>query len=117
MVDFGLAASALTGKADFTRDLGLDSLDTTDLLIRVEAAYDVRIAERDWHSLRTIDDVTVYLLNEHGIRSQTACAVPCNSGCSCGRFDNGRSKPIRITLPTPFADESEPDSNTDPIQP
>ena len=75
LLDFGLSASALTEHADFTRDLGLDSLDTTDLLLRVEMTFDVRIVDCDWNTLRTIGDVTTYLLHEHNVQPEPARTV------------------------------------------
>jgi acyl carrier protein len=61
LIDIGLPPSALTGQADFARDLGMDSLDITDLLVQVETAFGVRITDRDGDGLRTIDAVVAYL--------------------------------------------------------
>ncbi len=67
LLDFDLPVAALTGQADFTRDLGLDSLDRTELLLRVETDFGIHIADRDWHNLRTMDALTAYIEIEEGI--------------------------------------------------
>ena len=67
LIELGQPAALLTDHAHFTRDLGMDSLDAIDLLIRVESEFSIRIADHDWHRLRTIDALTEYLLLEEGI--------------------------------------------------
>lgn len=72
LLDFGLPVAALTGQADFARDLGMDSLDRTDLLLRVETDFGIHIDDRDWHELRTMDTLTAYIEIEEGIATPTA---------------------------------------------
>ncbi|GAB3641325.1 acyl carrier protein [Spirosoma arcticum] len=67
LIEFRLPVSILTDEAHFTRDLGLDAVDRINLLIRVEDEFGIRITDRDWLSLGTIDALTEYLLVEEGI--------------------------------------------------
>ena len=67
LLDFGLPVAALTDQAHFTLDLGMDSLDRTDLLLRVEDEFGIHITDQDWHKLCTIDALTEYLFVEEGI--------------------------------------------------
>ncbi|WP_338868410.1 acyl carrier protein [Spirosoma sp. SC4-14] len=60
----GISLTALTDQANFIRDLGLDSLDVTDLLIRVETTFGIRIPDEDWFSLQTVGQLKNYLLAE-----------------------------------------------------
>jgi len=60
----GISLTALTDQANFIRDLGLDSLDVTDLLIRVETSFGIRIPDEDWFTLQTVGQLKNYLLAE-----------------------------------------------------
>ncbi len=42
-------------------DLGLDSLQTIELVYEVESAFDIQIPDEDFGRLRTIGDVVIYL--------------------------------------------------------
>ncbi len=42
-------------------DLGLDSLQTIELVYQVESAFDIQIPDEDFGRLRTIGDVVTYL--------------------------------------------------------
>lgn len=42
-------------------DLGLDSLQTIELVYQVESAFDIQIPDEDFGRLQTIGDVTTYL--------------------------------------------------------
>ena len=48
----GSQFTALTDQTTFRRDLGLDSLDVTDLLVRVEDEFSIRIPDEDWCKLK-----------------------------------------------------------------
>lgn len=61
LTDIGLSLTALTDEANFSRDLGLDSLDVTDLLLQVETYYGIRISDEDWWKLETIGQLKAYL--------------------------------------------------------
>ncbi|MCP4133942.1 MAG: acyl carrier protein [bacterium] len=51
----------LTGDTTFVKDLGIDSIDSLELLLDIEAAFGVDIREEDQEDLLTIDDVIEYL--------------------------------------------------------
>ncbi|MFD2572650.1 acyl carrier protein [Spirosoma soli] len=61
LINVGLSPSALTDQASFTRDLGLDSLDVTDLLLQVEINFGIRIPDEDWWMLQTVGQLKEYL--------------------------------------------------------
>lgn len=60
----GLSLSSLTDQANFIKDLGLDSLDVTDLLIQVESSFSIRIPDEYWWKLETIGQLKAYLFDE-----------------------------------------------------
>ncbi len=47
-------------------DLGLDSLQTIELVYEVESAFDIQIPDEDFGRLRTIGDVVIYLHERTG---------------------------------------------------
>lgn len=64
LTDVGISLTSLTDQANFSGDLGLDSLDVTDLLIQVEFSFGIRIPDEDWWKLRTIGQLKAYLADE-----------------------------------------------------
>jgi acyl carrier protein len=48
-------------------DLGLDSLQTIELVYEVETAFDLQIPDEDFGRLRTIGDVVTYLVERTGL--------------------------------------------------
>ena len=64
LTDIGISLASLTDQANFNGDLGLDSLDVTDLLIQVEFSFGIRIPDEDWWKLRTIGQLKDYLSTE-----------------------------------------------------
>ncbi|CCH56515.1 Acyl carrier protein Short=ACP [Fibrisoma limi BUZ 3] len=64
LANMGISLASLTDQAHLTRDLGLDSLDVTDLLVRIEHKFSIRIPDDDWWKLQTIGQLKNYLLNE-----------------------------------------------------
>ena len=67
LASFGINASQLTGDVHFTRDLGLDSLDTVDLIMQLEQAFGIRIPDEDYPRLTTFQGVLDYLAQEHTV--------------------------------------------------
>ncbi|MBO0930808.1 acyl carrier protein [Fibrella aquatilis] len=65
LASFGINASQLSGDAHFTRDLGLDSLDTVDLIMQLEQTFGIRIPDEDYPKLTTFQGVLDYLAQEH----------------------------------------------------
>ncbi|QHV93565.1 acyl carrier protein [Spirosoma endbachense] len=64
LVNMGVNLTALTDQANFIRDLGLDSLDVTDLLVQVENSFSIRIPDEDWWKLQTVGQLKNYLSHE-----------------------------------------------------
>ncbi|MBD2705270.1 acyl carrier protein [Spirosoma sp. BT702] len=64
---FGVAESAITEQTHFTRDLGLDSLDSVDLIMQLEQTFGIRIPDEDYLKLTTMHGVLTYLEAEQAI--------------------------------------------------
>ncbi|MFD2935651.1 acyl carrier protein [Spirosoma flavum] len=64
LTNIGISLTALTDQANFSRDLGLDSLDVTDLLLQIETSFGIRIPDEDWGKLQTVGQMKDYLANE-----------------------------------------------------
>lgn len=47
--------------ARIAEDLGADSLDSVDITIKLEEAFNIEILDEDVEKMRTIDDVLTYL--------------------------------------------------------
>ncbi len=54
-------SSTLHPEDSLRDDLGLDSLQTIELVYQVESAFDIQIPDEDFGQLRTIGDVVTYL--------------------------------------------------------
>lgn len=65
--NFGIRESELTDTVHFTRDLGLDSLDTVDLIMHLEQTFGIRIPDEDYPKLVTLKGVLEYLENEQQV--------------------------------------------------
>lgn len=57
----GLPGSSITDDASLTRDLGLDSLDTVDLVLQMEDKFHVSIPDEDYPKLQTVGQICEYL--------------------------------------------------------
>lgn len=57
----GVEASEVTESANFTNDLGADSLDTVELLMEFERVFDVKIPDEDASSIATVADAVSYI--------------------------------------------------------
>lgn len=64
--NFGIQESQLANDVHFTRDLGLDSLDTIDLIMQLEQGFGIRIPDEDYPKLLTFGGVLKYL-DEHQV--------------------------------------------------
>lgn len=64
---FGVPESAITEQTHFSRDLGLDSLDTVDLVMQLEKAFGIRIPDEDYPKLTTVQNVLEYLEAEQAV--------------------------------------------------
>jgi acyl carrier protein len=50
--------------ARFTNDLGLDSLDLTEYIARMEQSFHVRVPDAEWKSLTTFGSVIDYVMQK-----------------------------------------------------
>jgi acyl carrier protein len=53
----GVDAELVTDAADFSGDLGVDSLDAVEIIMALEEAFDVEIADDEVDGIRTVGDV------------------------------------------------------------
>lgn len=57
----GLSATEITPDANFTKDLGIDSLDYAELTMEFEQAFDIRIPDSDAEQLATFGQAVNYI--------------------------------------------------------
>ncbi|KXK55363.1 MAG: acyl carrier protein [Chlorobi bacterium] len=57
----GVEESQITPSASFINDLGADSLDTVELIMEFEKAFDVTIDDTDAEKIQTVGDAVSYL--------------------------------------------------------
>ena len=56
-----VSASEITPEASFTGHLGADSLDTVELIMEFEKAFDISIPDEEAEKIATVGDVIAYL--------------------------------------------------------
>jgi len=61
MNKLGVEASQVTPAASFTNDLGADSLDTVELVMEFEKAFNLQIPDEDAEKIATVGDAITYL--------------------------------------------------------
>ena len=54
-------ASEVTPEANFSNDLGADSLDTVELIMEFEKAFDIQIPDQDAQTIKTVGDAIKYI--------------------------------------------------------
>jgi len=57
----GVEDSQVTDTANFTKDLGADSLDTVELIMEFEKEFDIQIDDSDAEKIQTVGDVVTFL--------------------------------------------------------
>jgi acyl carrier protein len=57
----GVDAAKVTKEASFIDDLGADSLDTVELIMKMEEEFELEIPDEEAESLKTVGDVVSYL--------------------------------------------------------
>lgn len=57
----GVKAEQVTNAASFVDDLGADSLDTVELVMAFEEAFDIEIPDEDAEKIRTVSDAVEYI--------------------------------------------------------
>ncbi len=62
----GVDESEVTPEASFIDDLGADSLDTVELVMAFEEAFDIEIPDEDAEKIATVKDAVEYVKNKLG---------------------------------------------------
>ncbi len=57
----GVDEAEVTMEANFIDDLGLDSLDTVELVMALEEEFGIEIADEDAEKIQTVSDVVKYI--------------------------------------------------------
>ena len=57
----GLPKEEVTPAANFTMDLGADSLDTVELIMDFEKEFNLKISDEDAMNIKTVDDAINYI--------------------------------------------------------
>lgn len=60
----GVKSEQVTSETSFINDLGADSLDTVELIMEFEDAFDMNIPDEDAEKIRTVGDAIKYI-EEH----------------------------------------------------
>jgi acyl carrier protein len=60
----GVEESKITLDASFINDLGADSLDVIEIIIRVEDEFQIKIPEEDNEKLKKVGDIVNYVHNK-----------------------------------------------------
>ena len=61
LLKLGITVKEISPEANFSYDLGLDSLDITELMMEVEQRFGVHIGTQDIDRFKTVGDVANYL--------------------------------------------------------
>lgn len=61
--ELGIEEDIIKLESDISDDLGADSLDAIELIMAVEEAYDVEIADSDATNIKLVSDIVNYLTN------------------------------------------------------
>ena len=61
MNKLGVEAAQVTTNASFTNDLGADSLDTVELVMEFEKAFNLQIPDEDAEKISTVNDAVTYI--------------------------------------------------------
>jgi len=57
----GVKLSDVSGNASFVDDLGADSLDTVELVMKFEEDFDIEIPDEDAEKIQTVQDAISYI--------------------------------------------------------
>ena len=64
--ELGVEESEVTTEANFIEDLGADSLDTVELIMKFEEEFDIDIADEEAEKLTTVGKAIEYLKTKLG---------------------------------------------------
>ena len=59
--NLGVDASEVTAEANFTNDLGADSLDTVELIMEFEKEFDIQIPDDKAEAIATVEDAISFI--------------------------------------------------------
>jgi acyl carrier protein len=62
----GVDEGQITPAASFTNDLGADSLDTVELVMEFEKAFNIQIPDEDAEKIATVGDAINYVKSKSG---------------------------------------------------
>jgi acyl carrier protein len=62
----GVEESQVTPEASFTNDLNADSLDTVELIMEFERAFELTIDDSDAEKIQTVGDAIQYIESKKG---------------------------------------------------
>jgi acyl carrier protein len=62
----GVDEGEVTATASFVDDLGADSLDTVELVMAFEEAFEIEIPDEDAEKIRTVQDAITYVEKKVG---------------------------------------------------
>lgn len=66
----------ITPQMKFADDLGCDSLDQVELIMRVEDNFDIEISDEDAMKIHTVQQAIDYLSKKVGIQPKKGCKLP-----------------------------------------
>ena len=61
--DLGVDEEAIKMESRLVEDLGADSLDAVELIMYIEDAFEIEVADSDAYSLKTVKDIVEYIEN------------------------------------------------------
>jgi acyl carrier protein len=61
--ELGVSEDQVKPEAKFTDDLGADSLDNVELIMRFEEEFDIEIPEEEAEKISTVGDASTYIKN------------------------------------------------------
>ncbi len=62
----GIEESKVTNEASFINDLGADSLDTVELVMKFEEEFDIKIPDEDSEKIMKVGDAINYIVEKVG---------------------------------------------------
>ncbi|MBC8488048.1 MAG: acyl carrier protein, partial [Bacteroidetes bacterium] len=62
----GVEESKVTPEASFINDLGADSLDTVELVMKFEEDFDIKIPDEDAEKIQTVGNAIEYINSKLG---------------------------------------------------
>lgn len=66
VAQLGVAEDEVTPDAKFVEDLGADSLDVVELVMRLEDEFDIEIPEDDAEKIQTVREAVEYIEKKQG---------------------------------------------------